>query len=105
MPKLIVRTRDGVGHLVDGETGMSVMEAIREQGIDELLAVCGGCCSCATCHVYVDPAFAAHLPLMGDDERQLLDRSGRRTPASRLSCQLPIVPALDGALFVIAPGR
>ena len=51
MPKLIVVTREGQESTIDGEAGLSVMEVIRDAGIDELLALCGGCCSCATCHV------------------------------------------------------
>ncbi|HWI87577.1 MAG TPA: 2Fe-2S iron-sulfur cluster-binding protein, partial [Sphingomonas sp.] len=55
MPKLIVVTREGEQREIEGEAGLSVMEVIRDAGIDELLALCGGCCSCATCHVHVDP--------------------------------------------------
>ena len=62
MPKLIVVTREGEEREVEGEVGLSVMEVIRDAGIDELLALCGGCCSCATCHVHVDPDFADRLP-------------------------------------------
>ena len=58
MPKLIVELRDGEERVLEGEAGLSVMEVIREGGIDEILALCGGNCSCATCHVHVDPAFA-----------------------------------------------
>jgi 2Fe-2S ferredoxin len=57
---------------------MTLMEAIREAGNDELLALCGGCCSCATCHVHVDPAFADRLPPIGADENDLLDSSDHR---------------------------
>ena len=103
MIRLIVVTRDGASHVLDGKIGASVMEAIREAAIEAVFAICGGCCSCATCHVHVGEAYAPLLPPMGDDERRLLDRSGRRTPASRLSCQLPVLAALEGARFVIAP--
>ena len=62
--KIIVTTREGDARELQPPTGISVMEAIREGGIDELLALCGGCCSCATCHVFVDAEFAesADLP-------------------------------------------
>ena len=103
MPQFIVKTRDGSEQRIDAMPGLSVMEAIKDQGIDELLAVCGGCCSCATCHVYVDPAIAGLFPPMGDEETQLLDSSGLRTAASRLSCQLPVLAGLEGAHFTIAP--
>jgi ferredoxin len=101
--QFIVQTRDGKDHPVDAIPGLSVMEAVKEQGIEELLAICGGCCSCATCHVYVDTAFAAQLPPMGDEEDRLLSDSGRRTPASRLACQIPVLPELEGARFTVAP--
>ena len=55
--KVNVITREGEQIVLEGEEGLSVMEIIRDGGIDELLALCGGCCSCATCHVHVDPAF------------------------------------------------
>ena len=68
MAKLIVVTRDGTEHEIEGDTSLTVMENIRDAGFDELLALCGGCCSCATCHVHVDPAFADLLPKMSADE-------------------------------------
>lgn len=103
MPKLIVVTRDGAEQSIEGESGLSVMEVIRDAGIDELLALCGGCCSCATCHIHVDPAFADLLPAISADEDDLLDSSDARTPASRLSCQLPFDDSLDGLRVMIAP--
>jgi 2Fe-2S ferredoxin len=103
MPKLIVVTRDGTEHAVDGEVGLSVMEVIRDHGFDELLALCGGCCSCATCHVHVDPAFIGTLPKMSEDENDLLDSSDYRTDYSRLSCQIQFSTALDGLKVAIAP--
>lgn len=102
MPKLIVETREGQEHVIEGEAGLSVMEVIRDAGIDELLALCGGCCSCATCHVHVDPDFAGELPPMGEDENDLLDSSGDRDARSRLSCQIPFTAALDGLRVKIA---
>ena len=102
MPKLIVVTREGEEREVMGETGLSVMEVIRENGFDELLALCGGCCSCATCHVHVDPEFAAKLPAMSEDESDLLESSADRTETSRLSCQIQFTAALDGMKVTIA---
>ncbi len=103
MPQLIVVTRDGTETAVDGEAGLSVMEVIRDAGFDELLALCGGCCSCATCHVLVDLDFADRLPAITPDEDDLLDSSDHRGPGSRLSCQLPFGPELDGLKVTIAP--
>ncbi|WP_336958153.1 2Fe-2S iron-sulfur cluster-binding protein [Sphingobium aquiterrae] len=103
MPKLIVVNRAGAETTVDAENGLSVMEAIRDSGFDELLALCGGCCSCATCHVYVDADFAGTLPAIGEDENDLLDSSDHRNERSRLSCQLVMSDALDGLKVEIAP--
>lgn len=103
MPKLIVVTREGEEKAIEAETGLSVMEIIRDDGIDELLALCGGCCSCATCHIYVDPAFADKLPAISEDESDLLDSSDHRNETSRLSCQLSFNADLDGLKVTIAP--
>ncbi len=102
MPKLIVVTREGEESEIEGQTGMSVMELIRDAGFDELLALCGGCCSCATCHVHVDPTFADKLPKITEDESDLLDSSSHRDERSRLSCQLRFTDALDGMKVQIA---
>ena len=103
MPKLVVVTREGEESVLEAEAGLSVMEVIRDNGIDELLALCGGCCSCATCHVFVDPAFTGVLPEMSDDENDLLDSSDHRDERSRLSCQLVMSDDLDGLTVTIAP--
>ena len=102
MPHLTVTTREGDTRSVDGEAGLSVMEVIRDAGFDELLALCGGCCSCATCHVHVASEWLDRLPPMSADEDDLLDSSSDRDPTSRLSCQLPFGDALDGLAVVIA---
>ena len=103
MPKLVVINRAGVEQEVEAANGVSVMEAIRDAGFDELLALCGGCCSCATCHVYVDPAFADKVDALSEDENDLLDSTDHRTEHSRLSCQLHISAAVDGLKVTIAP--
>jgi 2Fe-2S ferredoxin len=102
MPELIVTTRDGEPRALDAAAGLSVMEAIRDAGIDELLALCGGACSCATCHVHVDPAFADVLPPMSEDENDLLDSSDHRDATSRLSCQIRLNDLLSGLRVTIA---
>ncbi|PTQ11461.1 ferredoxin [Sphingomonas oleivorans] len=103
MPKLIVVTREGEEMELEGEAGLSVMEVIRDNGIDELLALCGGCCSCATCHIHVDPTFVDRLPPISDDESDLLDSSDHRNETSRLSCQVVFGDDLDGLKVRIAP--
>ncbi|RHW16901.1 ferredoxin [Sphingomonas gilva] len=102
MPKLIVVTRDGNEHVVEGEAGLSVKDVIKDAGFDELLALCGGSCSCATCHVHVDPDFAHLMPKMSLDEDDLLDSTSDRDERSRLSCQIPFGDALDGLRVEIA---
>lgn len=103
MPTLIVTTREGMQTMIEAQDGISAMEAIRDAGIDELLALCGGCASCATCHVIVDPEDIDRLPPMSADEDDLLDSSDHRSPTSRLSCQLPLSDDLDGLRVQIAP--
>ena len=103
MPKIVVVNRAGEEKTVEADAGLSVMEAIRDNGFDELLALCGGCCSCATCHIFIDPAFADKLPAMSDDENDLLDSSDHRNETSRLSCQVQITGDLDGLRVTIAP--
>jgi len=99
---IIVTLRDNTAKTIEAQAGLSVMENIRASGIDELMALCGGCCSCATCHVHIDPAFADKLPAIGLDESDLLDSSEHRDQTSRLSCQLPFTIALDGLKVTIA---
>ena len=103
MPTLVVTDRAGERREVAGQIGLSVMEIIREAGIDELLALCGGCCTCSTCHVYVGPDWSQALPDMSADEDDLLDSSDYRNEASRLSCQLAFSEELDGLHVTIAP--
>lgn len=102
MPQLTVVMRTGEERTITGEAGLSVMEVIRDAGIDEILALCGGCASCATCHVHVDPDFVAKLPKMGPDEDDLLDSTSDRDAHSRLSCQIPFTDDLDGLRVTVA---
>jgi 2Fe-2S ferredoxin len=92
MPELNVITRDGAQQTINASADSSVMEAIRDSGFDELLALCGGCCSCAQ-----------SLPPVSDDESDLLDGSPHRNDYSRLSCQVMMTEALSGLTITIAP--
>jgi ferredoxin, 2Fe-2S len=103
MAKITILDRAGAEKSVEAGEGLTVMEIIRDNGFDELLALCGGCCSCATCHVYVDESFTGRLPQMTDDESDLLDSSEHRTARSRLSCQIPFTADLDGLKVQVAP--
>jgi ferredoxin, 2Fe-2S len=102
MAKLIIMGRDGAEKEIEGKTGLSVMENIREAGFDDLLALCGGCCSCATCHVYVESPDVA-VPARSEDEQDLLEGSSHMQDSSRLSCQLVFTAAMDGLKVRIAP--
>ena len=80
------------------------MRALVDAGFDdELLAICGGCCSCATCHVYVEDAFLSRMPSRWADEDGLLDGLDSRRPGSRLSCQVELNGGMDGLSVTIAP--
>ena len=103
MTHILVITREGETKALPATVGLSVMEIIRDNGVDELLALCGGVKACATCHVYVGEPFRDRLPAMSEDEDDLLDSSGNRAAGSRLSCQIPFEPALDGLAVTIAP--
>jgi ferredoxin, 2Fe-2S len=98
-----VTLRNGETRSLQAKLGYSLMEVIRDSGIPDLLAICGGCCSCATCHVYVDPDFAARMPPQQSGEDDLLEFSEHRTAQSRLSCQLRVSENFDGLKVTIAP--
>ena len=102
MPQITVVNQAGEESTIEAPVGRTLMEVIRDNGFDELLALCGGCCSCATCHVNIDASFMDKLPKMSDDENDLLDSSEHRDDNSRLSCQVPITAALDGMKVTIA---
>ncbi len=103
MPHITVNTTDGQAVPLRAAPGGSVMQALRDAGIDGLLAVCGGQCSCATCHVYFDVVGEGVLPPMSEEEDALLDGSLHRGATSRLSCQIPFDDRLDGAVLTVAP--
>ena len=103
MPTIHVTTREGIEQTVEATTGRSLMENLRAGGIEEILALCGGNCSCATCHVFVDEEWLDRLPPMGSDEDDLLDSADARQPNSRLSCQIPVTDALDQLRVTVAP--
>lgn len=102
MTEITIIRRDGEQALLEAESGLSLMEVIRDSGFDELLALCGGCCSCATCHVHIEEAQLANLPAMSADENDLLDSSEHRRANSRLSCQVQITPDIAGMVVTIA---
>jgi 2Fe-2S ferredoxin len=102
MSKIIVVKANGETQEINYSIGSTAMEVIRDAGIDELTALCGGVMSCATCHVHVDPAFAILLTKLSEDEDALLDGSVHRDAHSRLSCQIRLTDELSGLKLVIA---
>ena len=102
MAKVFVTDRDGEQHELEGEIGWSLMEIIRENNLP-IEAACGGCCACATCHVYVEPEWLAKLPAPDDDENMMLDEAFEVQDNSRLSCQIKYTAELDGMKVKLAP--
>ena len=103
MPEIIVTDRDGGVHRVNAREGASVMETLRELEYG-VAAICGGMCSCATCHVFVAEPWLDKLPPMQGDEKEILQElESYRPQGSRLSCQIPFEAALAGLEVEIAP--
>ena len=105
MPNIVFVHPDGVREELEIDEETSVMQGATAQGIEGIVAECGGNCMCATCHVYVEPSQLALLPAMSEEEDALLDGTASdREPNSRLSCQISVTQALDG-LVVNLPER
>jgi ferredoxin, 2Fe-2S len=103
MARMIVVDRDGKEHEIEGRPGLKVMEILRELDYG-VAAICGGLCSCATCHVYVDEAWVPRLAKPQSDELELLkELSDFREATSRLSCQVEFSEALNGLKLAIGP--
>jgi ferredoxin, 2Fe-2S len=98
-----VTDRQGNVHRVAFDEGNSLMESIRDGGVGDILALCGGCCSCATCHVYVDDEWLEAVGPATGDELDLLETSAFNTTRSRLSCQIGLAARLDGLSVTVAP--
>ncbi len=101
--KIIVTDQDGKVHELEAIDGWRVMEIIRDHGLP-IKAECGGCCACATCHVYVDEDWRDRIYPMRDDEQEALDLAPAVQDNSRLSCQILMSEALDGLKVTLAPG-
>lgn len=96
MPKITYIEKNGTEHVVEAETGLSVMEAAVKNMVPGIDADCGGACACATCHVYVDPAWIDKVGKPQTMEESMLDFAYEPKENSRLSCQIQISAALDG---------
>jgi 2Fe-2S ferredoxin len=102
MPKVTYIQPDGVERVVDVRAGTTAMEAAVDNDVAGIVAECGGACSCATCHVYVDPAWASRLPPPDPQENGMLECVLDRRDTSRLSCQIVLTPELDGLVLRVA---
>jgi 2Fe-2S ferredoxin len=100
--KIHATDRNGKQHELEGRDGWTVMEILRDGGLD-ISAECGGACACATCHVYVAPEWFDKLPKASDAEIDMLDMALAVEPTSRLSCQLTCSEDLDGLTVTVAP--
>lgn len=104
MPKITFIAADGTSRTIEAETGSTLMEAAIRNSVPGIDAECGGACSCATCHVYVDEGWMAKVGKAQPMEEDMLDFASDVRKTSRLSCQIKITDALDG-LVVSTPKR
>ena len=100
--RIEVIQRSGAESTIEATDGQSLMEAIRDSGIEGIFALCGGVCACGTCHVYI-MSMSDSLPPMSQEESDVLSCSAARTSISRLSCQIPLEPGLGELRVQIAP--
>lgn len=101
--QITAKDRDGSAYSLNADVGDTVMETMRDAGLP-VAAVCGGCCSCATCHVYVQPDWAEAAGPRGEDEQELLQYSDNFDEGtSRLGCQISLTDAHNGLVVTLAP--
>ena len=101
MAKITFTQPDGTRQVVEGEPGMTVMETAKKHLVPGIEAECGGACSCATCHVYVDEAWREKVGPPSEMEEDMLDFAFDVRPSSRLSCQIKVTEALDGLVVTV----
>jgi ferredoxin, 2Fe-2S len=99
MPKVIYVSHTGDRKEIDVPVGTTVMAAALQNGVDGIVAECGGVCMCSTCHVFVDENFLDKLPPADDTEEAVLEIAAiERQPNSRLSCQIKVTADLEGLI-------
>lgn len=96
MPAIVFVESTGTHHVVEAAPGESLMQAATSNMVPGILADCGGSCTCATCHAYIDAPWAERLPPPSADEALMLDGALHPRPTSRLTCQVQMSPGLDG---------
>ena len=107
MPKVTYIEYDGTAHEVEVPVGLSIMRGAVTNGVPGIDADCGGECACATCHVYVDPAWTERIgrPQPESMEESMLSFAAAAEPNSRLSCQITMTAALDGLVVRMPEGQ
>ncbi len=103
MPKIVFEQPGGTTVEIEARSGESLMEAAVDNGVEGIVAECGGSCSCATCHVHIEPDWAERLPPPEPMEDGMLDCVIDRLPSSRLSCQIRVDDSLEGMRVRVAP--
>ena len=96
MARITFVEHSGETTVVEAENGLSVMKAATGAGVPGIAADCGGNAACGTCRIYAPEDWLSHLPPIGESEREMLEYTGDPGPGVRLSCQVPVTPALDG---------
>ena len=102
MDIIFVKDREGQNHQLNAEEGSTLMEIIRDAGLD-IEAACGGCCACATCHLYIDEKWTDKLEKIKDDEESMLDQAFNVRKTSRLGCQIEFSSKIAGIQVTLAP--
>lgn len=105
MPKITYIQQDGEAVTADALPLMTLMETALMGGVEGIIGTCGGICSCATCHVWVDPEWTDRLPPVGEEEADMIEGLVHRRPESRLGCQVPLDETLDGLVVRVAPAE
>ena len=102
MNKIYVNDREENTHEIQSEDDLTLMEIIRDAGLD-IEAACGGCCACATCHIYIDEEWLGKLPKIEEEEESMLDQAFHVTNQSRLGCQIQYSDKFNGIKVELAP--
>ena len=102
MSEIYVKDHDGNIHSIEATEGLTLMELIRDAGLD-IEAACGGCCACATCHIYIDKEWLEKLPKIEEEEDSMLDQAFHVTNQSRLGCQIQYTDKYHGIKLELAP--
>ena len=102
MPNITITDIEGEQRTVEAKSGLSLMETLRDLGYEEIEALCGGCCSCATCHVHLNDSNCVSLEPMEEDEEMVVEMTDNYDPKlSRLSCQIEITDQHEGLQVTI----